>query len=162
MPETLKALNRILARALRELGAQGATEKACELAAEAWSALREADEKEAERMNGVLHQLTSTRCGCEAHGGSNGHADRGSEGPGRESGQGEDFELEVRFLPPAARHQLIFETFRKLRAGQGFVLVNDHDPKPLYYQFAFEHPDQFTWSAIESGPEVWRVRIGKP
>jgi uncharacterized protein (DUF2249 family) len=45
--------------------------------------------------------------------------------------------------------------------GGGFVLVNDHDPKPLYYQFAAEHPDQFTWDYLEQGPEIWRVRIGR-
>jgi len=42
------------------------------------------------------------------------------------------------------------------------VLVNDHDPKPLYYQFAAEYPDRFTWDYLEAGPEVWKVRIGRP
>ncbi|MDR7525880.1 MAG: DUF2249 domain-containing protein, partial [Armatimonadota bacterium] len=46
--------------------------------------------------------------------------------------------------------------------GEAFELVNDHDPKPLYYQFAAELPGQFTWQYLEQGPEVWRVRIGKP
>jgi uncharacterized protein (DUF2249 family) len=41
------------------------------------------------------------------------------------------------------------------------VLVNDHDPKPLYYQFKVEHAREFTWDYLEQGPEVWRVRIGK-
>ncbi|MHB1250237.1 MAG: DUF2249 domain-containing protein [Polaromonas sp.] len=39
--------------------------------------------------------------------------------------------------------------------------MNDHDPKPLYYQFDAEHPGEFTWDYLESGPETWRVRIGK-
>ena len=42
------------------------------------------------------------------------------------------------------------------------MLVNDHDPKPLRYQFEAEHAGQFTWEYLESGPEVWRVRIGRP
>jgi len=42
------------------------------------------------------------------------------------------------------------------------VLVNDHDPKPLYYQLAAEHPDRFSWDYLEAGPEAWRVRIGRP
>ncbi|MGW5686669.1 DUF2249 domain-containing protein [Nonomuraea sp. NPDC003754] len=46
--------------------------------------------------------------------------------------------------------------------GTAFVLVNDHDPKPLYYQFAAEHPGAFTWEYLEAGPEVWKVRIGRP
>jgi uncharacterized protein (DUF2249 family) len=48
-----------------------------------------------------------------------------------------------------------------LSDGQGFVLVNDHDPKPRYYQFAAEHADQFTRDYLEEGPEIWRVRNGR-
>lgn len=70
--------------------------------------------------------------------------------------------VDVRRLPPVQRHPLIFQTFHALRAGEAFELVNDHDPKPLYYQFAAELPGQFTWEYLEQGPEVWRVRIGKP
>ena len=52
-------------------------------------------------------------------------------------------------------------TWQGLAAGKSFVLINDHDPKPLYYQFDAEHKGQFSWEYLESGPEVWRVRIGK-
>lgn len=69
--------------------------------------------------------------------------------------------LDVRALPPARRHSLIFETYDGLRPGGSFVLVNDHDPKPLYYQFAYEKAGAFTWNYEEQGPAVWRVRIGK-
>ena len=70
--------------------------------------------------------------------------------------------LDVRTEPPARRHAVIFETFEALDAGTGFELVNDHDPRPLYYQFAAERPGAFSWESIEEGPEVWRVRIGRP
>ena len=73
-----------------------------------------------------------------------------------------DPELDVRTEPPARRHELILSTYGALEPGAGFVLVNDHDPKPLYYQFAAEYPDRFTWDYLEQGPEVWRVRIGAP
>lgn len=73
-----------------------------------------------------------------------------------------DPDLDVRSEPPARRHQLIFETYTALESGTGFVLVNDHDPKPLYYQFAAEHAGDFTWDYLEEGPETWRVRIGRP
>jgi uncharacterized protein (DUF2249 family) len=69
--------------------------------------------------------------------------------------------LDVRALPPARRHSLIFETFKGLNQGESYVLVNDHDPKPLYYQFSAEYAGLFTWAYEEQGPEVWRVRIGK-
>lgn len=70
--------------------------------------------------------------------------------------------LDVRAEPPVRRHAVIFEAFEALDAGSGFELVNDHDPKPLYYQLAAERPGAFTWEYIEEGPEVWRVRIGRP
>ncbi len=69
--------------------------------------------------------------------------------------------LDVRQMVPAQRHTTIFHTFDQLKAGEGFVLVNDHDPKPLYYQFSAEHQGEFEWTYLEEGPEVWRVRIGR-
>ncbi len=69
--------------------------------------------------------------------------------------------LGARTIPPAVRHAQILETFEALAPGAGFVLVNDHDPRPLSYQFAAERPGAFTWDYRESGPEVWRVRIGR-
>ena len=56
---------------------------------------------------------------------------------------------------------LIFDTFAGLRPGEAFVLINDHDPRPLYYQFQAEHTGQLSWNYLEEGPEVWRVRIGR-
>lgn len=69
--------------------------------------------------------------------------------------------LDVRTIPPYQRHPLIFGTFEALAPGSAFELVNDHDPKPLYYQFAAEMPGMFNWDYIERGPEIWRVRIAK-
>ncbi len=71
-------------------------------------------------------------------------------------------ELDVRSEPPARRHELIFETYHGLGDGESYVLVNDHDPKPLRYQFEAEHAGAFTWQYLEEGPQVWRVEIGKP
>lgn len=70
-------------------------------------------------------------------------------------------ELDVRPEIPARRHQLIFETYRSLEPGEAFELVNDHDPKPLYHQFAAEHAGEFEWTPVEEGPEVWRIRIAR-
>jgi len=70
-------------------------------------------------------------------------------------------EIDVRSLVPMQRHQKIFELVAELTPGASFVLVNDHDPKPLYYQLEAENPGQFSWAYVEQGPEVWRVEIGK-
>lgn len=73
-----------------------------------------------------------------------------------------DAVLDVRSEPPARRHELIFDTYNDLAPGQAFVLVNDHDPKPLWYQFEAEHSGAYTWDYLEQGPVTWRVRIGRP
>jgi hemerythrin-like domain-containing protein/uncharacterized protein (DUF2249 family) len=69
--------------------------------------------------------------------------------------------LDVRDVAPRERHGLILGTFERLAPSQAFVLVNDHDPKPLYYQFSAEMPGRFGWEYLEAGPEVWRVRVSK-
>ena len=69
--------------------------------------------------------------------------------------------LDIRTLPPAQRHPLIFTTFEALATDESFVLVNDHDPKPLFYQFQAERTGQFSWEYLEKGPTAWRVRIGR-
>lgn len=67
--------------------------------------------------------------------------------------------IDVRQIPPPQRHPKIFQTFDNLAVEQGFILINDHDPKPLYYQFLHEREKQFTWEYLEEGPETWQVRI---
>lgn len=69
--------------------------------------------------------------------------------------------IDVRNIPPRERHPLIFNTFINLGAGESLLLINDHDPKPLYYQFQAEHGNSFDWNYLEKGPDVWQVRIGK-
>lgn len=69
--------------------------------------------------------------------------------------------VDVRTVPPPQRHPMIFGTFNQLLPGEAMMLVNDHDPKPLFYQFQAELGDTFTWDYIEQGPEVWQVRISR-
>lgn len=69
--------------------------------------------------------------------------------------------IEVTTLAPKARHSAIMQAYVDLEPLHAFEIVVDHDPKPLYFQFKFEHKDRFTWNYLEEGPELWRVRIGK-
>ena len=69
--------------------------------------------------------------------------------------------LDVRVIPPREKHPTIFHTFHALEPGESFVLVNDHDPKPLRYQFEFEHAGRFGCEYLEQGPAVWRVEISR-
>ncbi|MBN9492210.1 DUF2249 domain-containing protein [bacterium] len=73
----------------------------------------------------------------------------------------QDHELDVRELPHGQRHTVIFAAYAALQPGQSFVLVNDHDPRPLRYMFEAEHRNAFSWVYEEEGPQTWRVRIGK-
>lgn len=69
--------------------------------------------------------------------------------------------LDVREMAPRERHPTILATFDGLAPGQAMELVNDHEPRPLRYQFEAELPGTFTWEYLEEGPEAWRVRIGR-
>ena len=79
----------------------------------------------------------------------------------KEKSMSADHPLDVRNVVPRERHAMIFDSFAGLKPGEAFVLINDHDPRPLYYQFQAEHTGQFSWDYLEQGPEVWRVRIGR-
>lgn len=69
--------------------------------------------------------------------------------------------LDVREMIPKDRHATIFETFGALAPGESFTLVNDHEPKPLLYQFQNEHDGEFDWWTLEQGPEKWRVVVAR-
>jgi uncharacterized protein (DUF2249 family) len=62
---------------------------------------------------------------------------------------------------PREKHPVIFNTFDSLQTGETMQIINDHDPKPLYYQFMAERADQFSWDYLEEGPETWKVAIRK-
>jgi len=67
--------------------------------------------------------------------------------------------LDVREITPRERHPLIFQTVDDLKPGTSMRLINDHDPKPLYYQLMAERPGLIDWTYLEEGPETWQVRI---
>jgi uncharacterized protein (DUF2249 family) len=69
--------------------------------------------------------------------------------------------LDVRPIPGRQKHAQIFQRWFNLPVGEYFVLVNDHDPVPLYYQFAAEFSGAFSWVYLERGPEVFRVKLTK-
>ncbi|ADE04800.1 DUF2249 domain-containing protein [Haloferax volcanii] len=49
-----------------------------------------------------------------------------------------DTTLDVRDLPPAERHPKIHAAFDDLDAGESLTILNDHDPKPLFYEMQAE------------------------
>ena len=83
-------------------------------------------------------------------GASNGH-----ETETTAHGASEAVVLDVRQMPPWERHPRIFEMIDGLKPGQALQLVNDHEPKPLYYQIMAERPGQFDWESREEAPRHW-------
>jgi|AntDeeMetagen134_2_1112570.scaffolds.fasta_scaffold00196_8 uncharacterized protein (DUF2249 family) len=85
-------------------------------------------------------------------------------------------EIDVREIPPNERHDRIHATFEGLDAGETLTIINDHDPKPLYYEMAAEVPtfdeDAYTlereepskfvaqFPKVEADPTVDRADIG--
>lgn len=69
--------------------------------------------------------------------------------------------LDVRPIVPREKHPAIFNTLDSLKGGETLQLINDHDPKPLFYQLSAERNGQFNWNYIEEGPVVWKVNITK-
>lgn len=69
--------------------------------------------------------------------------------------------LNVPLLEPRLKHPTIFQKFDSLKPGEGFILLNDHDPRPLYFQLSEMWGDIFTWEYIEQGPLVFRILITK-
>ncbi len=67
--------------------------------------------------------------------------------------------FDARTIPCRIKHGMIFKRWHDLAVGAHFVLINDHDPVPLYYQFAAQFPNAFTWEYLVAGPEEFQVKI---
>lgn len=68
---------------------------------------------------------------------------------------------DLRSLMPAQRHQLAFQAFDALAAGEAFELINDHEPRGLLMQFAEQRPNAFDWQVMQAAPGAWRIRIAR-
>lgn len=141
----------LLLDAATELGRTGYADRACRLTASAWAAVHRDRPDLGARATSALHRFA--RLGALT-------LTPTEQGDGAVATAAAP-DLDVRPLAPAQRHQAIFAAYHALTPGECFVLVNDHDPRPLRYQFEAEYPDEHTWDYLEAGPAVWRVRIGR-
>lgn len=69
--------------------------------------------------------------------------------------------INVPDYPPREKHSTIMKAFDELKSGEWMQIINDHDPKPLHYQFMMERAGSFSWQYLEEGPEFWKVAIEK-
>ena len=74
---------------------------------------------------------------------------------------GPDNVMDVRPIPCSIKHGLIIRTWLDLPVGAHFILLNDHDPVPLFYQFSAQWPGTFTWQHLVRTPDEVRVKITK-
>ena len=70
-------------------------------------------------------------------------------------------ELDLRSIMSFERHEKIFQMWDALSSGETLRITNDHDPKPLHYQFEAEYKDQYEWEYEQEGPKDWVVKIKK-
>ncbi|MFC7157448.1 DUF2249 domain-containing protein [Halomarina halobia] len=71
--------------------------------------------------------------------------------------------LDVREIPPPERHSRIFELFDEMSAGETLEIVNDHEPKPLFYQMKAEVDafDAENYRVERNGPTEFVARFPK-
>lgn len=69
--------------------------------------------------------------------------------------------LDVTQIEPRLKHPTIFQNFDDLKEGQAFVIHNDHDPKPLFYQLLAERGNIFNWEYLKQGPDAWEIKVSK-
>lgn len=71
--------------------------------------------------------------------------------------------LDVREIPPADRHPKIHDAFDRLDSGEVLVIVNDHEPKPLFYEMQAEIAafDADGYTTEQRGPNEYVARFPK-
>lgn len=70
-------------------------------------------------------------------------------------------QIDVRTVQPRERDPRIFAMVGELSRGESFLIINDHDPRPLRRQLDSAYPDEFSWTYLEAGPDVWRVELAR-
>jgi uncharacterized protein (DUF2249 family) len=68
--------------------------------------------------------------------------------------------VDIRLLGACAdRKAHVLAAFDALAPGESLAVVNDHMPNGLRRHFDEQRPGAFGWTALEAGPEVFRVEI---
>ncbi|XVH33265.1 DUF2249 domain-containing protein (plasmid) [Haloferacaceae archaeon DSL9] len=71
--------------------------------------------------------------------------------------------LDVREIPPFERHTKIHELFAEMAPGETLTIINDHEPKPLYYEMAAEVPefDANGYTVVREEPQTFVATFPK-
>jgi uncharacterized protein (DUF2249 family) len=71
----------------------------------------------------------------------------------------ESMVLDSRTIPHAIRHAAIFDALEAIQPGISLDLMASHDPLPLLAQLERNHPNTFSITYLESGPDVWTLHL---
>jgi uncharacterized protein (DUF2249 family) len=71
--------------------------------------------------------------------------------------------LDLREVPPNERHPKIHDAFSDLESGETLTIVNDHEPRPLFYEFRAERDafDAEAYRCEQRGPEEFVAPLPK-
>jgi uncharacterized protein (DUF2249 family) len=71
--------------------------------------------------------------------------------------------VDIRAITPHKdKYPTVHKTFEALKAGEKMELINDHELRHLFeYKFTLDFPDQYEYTYLEEGPEVWRAAVTK-
>lgn len=111
---------------------------------------------------------THENCGC-GHGAAQGSG-HGHDGHGHQHFDGgaglveapvlsTEPRLDVRAIPHERRHATVLDTIAALPSGEAIVLIAPHAPRPLLAQVEARFGGQMRVDYLQSGPEVWQVRV---
>lgn len=71
--------------------------------------------------------------------------------------------LDLRDVPPPERHPKIFDAFEEVESGESLTLINDHEPRPLFYemQAEVEEFDAEGYAVEQLGEHEFRAELPK-
>jgi len=71
--------------------------------------------------------------------------------------------LDLREMPPPERHPKIHDSFEALSSGETLRIINDHEPKPLFYELQAEVEafDAANYRCEQEGPQKYVADLPK-
>lgn len=69
--------------------------------------------------------------------------------------------LDITAVEDGLKGEVLLEKFGSLPLGGHLILNYDRDPKALYFLLLERAGRNFSWKLLETGPEVWQVKLGK-
>lgn len=69
--------------------------------------------------------------------------------------------IDITAIEPGLKHPVIFEKFDALRPENAMIIIDDHEPGPLFHLLLNKRGKAFQWKVPENGPAIWRIEIIK-